>query len=56
MGTVSNYRPLLLTPMIDAGISQMMQTLGRRYVYYINKTYRRTRALWEGRYKFSAMS
>ncbi len=28
-----------------------MQALGRRYVYYFNKTYGRTGTLWEGRYK-----
>ncbi|WP_236860577.1 transposase [Candidatus Reidiella endopervernicosa] len=32
---------------------QMMQALGRRYVYYINKTYNRTGTLWEGRYRSS---
>ena len=29
----------------------MMQTLGRRYVRYVNTTYRRTGTLWEGRYR-----
>jgi putative transposase len=28
-----------------------MQTLGRRYAQYFNQTYRRSGALWEGRYK-----
>lgn len=30
-----------------------MQSLGRRYVRYINDRYRRTGTLWEGRYKSS---
>jgi hypothetical protein len=30
-----------------------MQTLGRRYVRYINHTYRRSGTLWEGRYHVS---
>ena len=30
-----------------------MQDLGRKYVKYINATYRRTGTLWEGRYKAS---
>jgi len=30
-----------------------MQSLGRCYVQYINKTYRRTGTLWEGRHKSS---
>ena len=29
----------------------MMQSLGRRYVRYINATYKRTGTLWEGRFK-----
>jgi putative transposase len=31
----------------------MMQDLGRKYVRYINHTYRRTGSLWEGRFKAS---
>lgn len=50
---MTNHVHLLITPMIENGISQMMQALGRRYVYYINKTYSRTGTLWEGRYKSS---
>ena len=48
---MTNHVHLLMTPMVVHGISQMMQSLGRRYVYYINKTYKRTGALREGRYK-----
>ena len=50
---MTNHVHMLVTPMKDHGISDMMQALGRRYVYYINKTYRRTGTLWEGRYKSS---
>jgi putative transposase len=50
---MTNHVHLLVTPMIDQGISQMMQALGRRYVYYVNKMYKRTGTLWEGRYKSS---
>jgi putative transposase len=32
--------------MREFGIEEMMQALGRRYVYYINRTYRRTGTLW----------
>jgi len=31
--------------------SQLMQSLGRYYVMYINKNYQHTGTLWEGRYK-----
>jgi len=50
---MTNHVHLLVTPMADYGVSQMMQALGRRYVYYINRTYKRTGTLWEGRYKSS---
>jgi putative transposase len=33
-----------------------MQSVGRRYVRYINQTYRRTGTLWEGRFKSAAVS
>ncbi|MDO8789728.1 MAG: hypothetical protein Q7J42_16760 [Sulfuritalea sp.] len=32
-----------------------MQSLGRRYVQYANRFYRRTGSLWEGRYKSSVV-
>ena len=50
---MTNHVHLLVTPMAEFGVSQMMQALGRRYVYYVNKTYKRTGTLWEGRYKSS---
>lgn len=50
---MTNHVHLLATPMIENGLSLMMQALGRRYVRYINKTYKRTGTLWEGRYKSS---
>ena len=50
---MTNHVHLLITPQIEHGISTMMQALGRRYVKYINHTYRRTGTLWEGRYKAS---
>jgi len=50
---MTNHIHMLVTPMVDHGISNMMQSLGRRYVYYINKNYHRSGTLWEGRYKSS---
>lgn len=50
---MTNHVHLVITPMAENAISQMMQALGRRYVRYINKTYKRTGTLWEGRYKSS---
>lgn len=50
---MTNHVHLLVTPMKEYGIGEMMQALGRRYVYYFNKTYRRTGTLWEGRFKAS---
>jgi len=50
---MTNHVHLLMTPTGEHSISDTMQALGRRYVYYVNKTYRRTGTLWEGRYKAS---
>jgi len=48
---MTNHIHLLVTPRTEAGISRMMQTLGRRYVRYFNNTHKRTGTLWEGRFK-----
>ncbi|VAW91577.1 Transposase and inactivated derivatives [hydrothermal vent metagenome] len=50
---MSNHVHLLVTPMTDNGLSRMMQAIGRRYVYYFNKSHNRSGTLWEGRYKSS---
>jgi len=50
---MTNHVHLLLTPHADYAISQLMQSLGRKYVRYINDQYQRTGTLWEGRYKAS---
>ncbi len=50
---MTNHVHLLITPMIENGVSQMMQALGRRYVKYFNQTHDRSGTLWEGRFKSS---
>lgn len=50
---MTNHVHLLLTPHNVEGVSRVMQSLGRRYVQYVNKTYRRRGTLWEGRHKAS---
>jgi len=50
---MTNHVHLLLTPESEAGIPGVMQSIGRRYVQYINKTCKRSGTLWEGRYKAS---
>ena len=48
---MTNHVHLLLTPPSAEAVSQLVMSLGRRYVQYFNKAYRRTGTLWEGRYK-----
>lgn len=48
---MTNHVHLLCTPHNEAGVSKMMQSLGRRYVQYFNREYRRSGTLWEGRFK-----
>lgn len=50
---MTNHVHLLFTPPAPETVSQLMISLGRRYVQYVNKTYRRTGALWDSRYKSS---
>ena len=50
---MTNHVHLLLTPPEPVAVSRLMISLGRRYVQYINKTYRRTGTLWDSRYKSS---
>jgi putative transposase len=48
---MTNHVHLLVTPWQKNGVSRMMQSLGRYYVLYFNKAYRRSGTLWEGRFK-----
>ncbi len=46
-----NHVHLLLTPQTENGPSRMMQSVGGRYVRYVNSVYQRTGTLWDGRFK-----
>lgn len=48
---MTNHVHLLLTPEAADGPSLMMKNLGQRYVQYVNRSYRRSGTLWEGRFK-----
>lgn len=48
---MTNHVHLLVTPSGVGQIASMMQSLGRRYVGYVNLRHHRTGTLWEGRYK-----
>jgi putative transposase len=48
---MTNHVHLLLTPAKASSLPRTMQSLGRRYVRYINFTHERTGTLWEGRYR-----
>lgn len=43
---MTNHVHLLMTPDDESGISRVMQHIGRRYVQYINLTYKRSGTLW----------
>ena len=48
---MTNHVHLLLTPEREDSASLLMKHLGQRYVQYINRTYRRSGTLWEGRFR-----
>ena len=50
---MTNHVHLLLTPQTTEGVSRVMQSVGRRYVQYVNKQYHRSGTLWESRHKAS---
>ena len=48
---MTNHVHLLLTPHKTESAGLLMKGLGQRYVQYINRTYRRSGTLWEGRFR-----
>ena len=52
---MTNHFHLLLTSELDAGPSLLMKFLGQGYVQYVNRTYRRSGSLWEGRFRSSVV-
>lgn len=50
---MTNHFHLLLSSSLENGPSLLMKFLGQRYVQYVNRTYRRTGSLWEGRFRSS---
>lgn len=48
---MSNHVHLLLTPQEQDSAACLMKHLGQRYVQYVNRTYRRSGTLWEGRFR-----
>lgn len=48
---MTNHVHLLVTPMERESAARMMKNLGQRYVQYVNRTYRRSGTLWEGRFR-----
>ena len=48
---MTNHVHLLVTPITDSSLSQLMQYLGRLYVRHFNYTYTRSGTLFEGRFR-----
>ena len=48
---MTNHVHLLLTPEREDSAALTMKHLGQRYVQYINRSYRRSGTLWEGRFR-----
>lgn len=48
---MTNHVHLLLTPEKEESAALLMKHLGQRYVQYVNRTYRRSGTLWEGRFR-----
>ena len=48
---MTNHVHLLLTPENTDSAGQMMKHLGQRYVQYVNRVYKRSGTLWDGRFR-----
>lgn len=48
---MTNHVHLLLSSTASDGVGALMKVLGQRYVQYVNRTYRRSGTLWEGRFR-----
>jgi putative transposase len=49
---MTNHLHPLMTAQEADGVSHVMKNLGQRYVQYVNRTYRRSGTLWEGRFRY----
>jgi putative transposase len=50
---MTNHVHLLVTAACADGPSLLMKHLGQRYVQYVNRVYRRSGTMWEGRFRSS---
>ncbi len=50
---MTNHIHVLATPETETGLSNTSRVVGSRYAQYMNKRYRRTGTLWEGRHRSS---
>lgn len=50
---MTNHVHLLVTPQKSQSAGKLMKLLGQRYVQYVNRTYKRSGTLWEGRFRSS---
>ena len=48
---MTNHVHILMTPGKKQSAGDLMKRLGQRYVQYMNRTYRRSGTLWEGRFR-----
>ncbi len=48
---MTNHVHLLVTPKTKTSAAELMKRLGQRYVQYVNRIYKRSGTLWEGRFK-----
>lgn len=53
---MTNHVHLLITPASAEHVPNLLMSLGRRYVRYVNQRYRRTGTLWDSRYKASLIT
>ena len=53
---MTNHIHLLATPVHEASINKVFQSVGGRDVQYFNGKYKRSGTLWEGRYRATVVN
>jgi putative transposase len=48
---MTNHVHLLLTPTSETSCAALMKQVGQQHAQYVNRTYRRSGTLWEGRFR-----
>ncbi|PJB27651.1 transposase, partial [Candidatus Desantisbacteria bacterium CG_4_9_14_3_um_filter_50_7] len=53
---MNNHVHFLLEPLVKEHLAKFIKSIAQKYAQYVNKKYKRTGTLWEGRFRSSPVS